>query len=249
MSINKENNICCVMQPTFFPWIGYFDLIDSADHFIFYDDVQFVKQSWQTRNRTKTANGVISFNVPVHKNDLISNINEINVDNRKPWNKKLLKTFFYTYQKTTFFKEVYPFFEDILKKEYSKLSDLNGTIITEISNKIGIETKFWLSSNLKSLDKRKDARLVDICKELNCDSYLSTIGSSSYIEEKNPGGEFSNHNINLFYHNYSPVEYAQSFGGFEPYMSVVDLLFNEGFDNSLNIIRKGRKSFLLSNEI
>lgn len=241
--------ICSVMQPTFFPWLGYFDLIAKADVFVFYDDVQFVKQSWQTRNRIKTANGIIYINVPVIKNSLNSQINEIEIDNRKPWLKKFNKTIFYTYQKSPFFKEVYPFFEELLHKKHSKLSDFNSLIIIEVCKKLGINTTFYFSSNLLSKENTKDKRLVDICKELKCNQYLSTIGSSSYIEKEVEGGEFIKNNIQLSYHNYSPVNYFQNFGEFEPYMSIIDVLFNVGFKKTKEIIILGSNGFLKSKDL
>lgn len=241
--------ICSVMQPTFFPWLGYFDLILKSDVFVFYDDVQFVKQSWQTRNRIKTANGVIFLNVPTIKTNLDSNINRIEIDNRKPWNSKIKKTLFYTYQKSPFFDEVYPFFEDFLSKKYIFLNEFNSSFIIEICKMIGIDTKFYFSSNLLSKENTKDKRLVDICNELKCNHYLSTIGASSYIEKNTEGGEFVKNNIELSYHNYSPVNYSQSFGEFEPYMSIVDVLFNEGFKNAGKIIKLGSKSFLKSKDL
>jgi hypothetical protein len=240
---------CSVMQPTFLPWVGYFDLIDAVDFFIFYDDVQFVKQSWHTRNRISTSNGVSYISLPVLKNKLNTNINQIIIDNTKPWQKKLIKTFFYNYQKSPFFNEVFPFIEKILNDNKENLIDLNVDIITTISQKLGIKTNFLLSSQLNSLEGKRDNRLVDICKELNCKFYLSTLGSASYIEDKNPGGEFSKNDIKLMYHNYSPVNYSQCFGDFKPYMSIIDLLFNVGFKESLNFIKAGRKKVLVSQDL
>jgi hypothetical protein len=237
------------MQPTFFPWLGYFDLISKSNFFVFYDDVQFVKQSWQTRNRIKTANGVIFINIPVIKNKLNSKINQIEIDNRKPWGKKIKKTLFYTYQKSLYFEEVYPFFEELLDKQYKKLYEFNSNVIVEICKKIGIETNFYFSSNLSSNKNIKDKRLVDICKELDCNQYLSTIGSSFYIESDSPGGEFIKNQIELFYHNYLPVEYSQNFDKFEPYMSIIDLLFNEGFKKSNIIINQGSEKFIQSKDL
>ncbi len=247
MSIN--NNICSVMQPTFLPWVGYFDLIDQSDRFVFYDDVQFVKQSWHVRNRLKTANGIQYINVPTLKSGFGSNLNKIEIDETKPWRKKLIKTIFYTYQKTSFFEIVYSFFEELLSKDSEGLVGLNSLLIIEISKKIGIETEFCFSSSLSLSEKIRDERLVNICKELNCNSYLSTLGSSAYIEKENPGGAFISNNVKLYYHNYKPAKYTQGFGSFVAYMSILDLLFNVGFNKTLTIVRKGRQENILSENL
>ncbi|MCT4665385.1 MAG: WbqC family protein [Flavobacteriales bacterium] len=237
------------MQPTFFPWLGYFDLIDNADHFVFYDDVQFVKQSWQVRNRIKTANGVQYINVLTKKNNLDSNINEIQIEYKKPWKKKLLKTIFYTYQKAPFFNEVYPFLENILKKDFENLAENNLFLVREIANKIGIKTIFHISSELQSLDGTKDARLVDICHELKCKTYLSPYGSSIYIEEHQPGGAFTDHQIELLYQNYQHPKYDQAFGEYISHLSIIDVLFYVGFEKSLELIRAGRAPYFSSQDV
>lgn len=237
------------MQPTYLPWIGFFDLIDQSDIFVFYNDVQYVKGQWGSRNRIKTANGEVFLTVPTKKSPLNTPHNKIELVNNKPWKKKHLKTLFYTYQKTEYFREVYDFLEKVLKEEHLYLSDFNENVIKKIASRIGIKKTFIQSSTLNSKKGTKDERLVDICNELHCNTYLSPFGASSYIEEKNPGGEFSKNNINLRYQNYDHPKYKQSFGDFKSHMSIVDLMFYEGFDRSLEIIRSGRKKALESFQI
>lgn len=237
------------MQPTYLPWIGLFDLIDQSDVFVFYNDVQYVKGQWDSRNRIKTANGETFLTAQIKKSPLNTAHNKIELVNNKPWKKKHLKTLYYTYQKTAHFKEVYQFLEEVIKKECVYLSEFNEHIIKKISNKIGIKANFVQSSSLNSKDGIKDKRLVSICKELDCKTYLSPIGASSYIEEKNPGGEFTKNNIALLYQNYEHPKYNQFFGEFVSHMSIVDLLFYEGFKNTLKIIREGRKEPLKSSQL
>lgn len=240
---------CVVMQPTYLPWLGYFDLIDQADVFVFYNDVQYVKGQWGSRNRINTSNGETFLTIPIKKHPLSYTYENIELDNGKPWVKKHLKTLFFTYQKSEYFKEVYAFMEDLLKMDYDYLGDLNIKIIVAIAGKLNIKTEFRYSSDLESKEGVKDIRLVNICNELNCKNYLSPFGASLYIEENNSGGEFALNNIGLGYQNFAHPEYAQTFGEFKSHMSIVDLLFNEGLDNSLEIIRKGRRKSIKSEEI
>ena len=86
--------------------------------------------------------------------------------------------------------------------------------------------------------------MVSICKEINSNKYISPQGSSLYINSKNPGGEFVNNSIDLFYHSFNHPFYSQLYGDFIPYISVIDLLFNEGFSNSLEIIKSGRSKII-----
>jgi hypothetical protein len=238
--------MCSIMQPTFLPWVGYFDLIDSVEKFVFYDDVQFSKQSWQSRNKINTANGIIWLSVPVKKHLLSANINEIEINNISKWKSKLSKTIYFNYKSTEYFDEVYNIIEPILNKTHNKLSDLSIEIITKISLVIGINTTLYKSSELNAIEGDRELRLIEICKILGGDSYLSTQGSSSYIESSNLGGKFIGSPVSLIYQNYNPEIYCQAFGKFEPYMSIIDVLFNEGLNGTLNIIRKGRGQYLTS---
>ena len=126
-------------------------------------------------------------------------------------------------------------------EKHKKLSELNSSLIKKICEKIGIKTKIIFSSKLNGITGKKDSRLVSICKNLEISNYLSPQGSSDYIEINSPGGAFTENNINLFYHFYEHPIYKQLNNKFVPYLSIIDLLINVGFDDSLNIIKYGRK--------
>jgi len=231
------------MQPTYIPWLGYFDLIDEVDKFIFLDDVKLEKCSWQVRNRIKTSQGELYLTIPVRmtkgRNRL--KINETIIHDEIFWRKKHLKSILYNYRKSAFFDIIYPFVEKLIQNETIKLCDLNVNIIRAVSEGIRINTKFALSSSLKNIFGTKTLRLVSICKKIGCDEYLSPQGSAVYIEKNSPGGEFPKNNINLFYQNYEHPVYNQLYSEFLPFMSIVDLLFNYGFAETLEIIRGGRR--------
>lgn len=230
------------MQPTFNPWLGYFDLIDQSDVFVFYDDVQLSKQSWQLRNRIKTSNGELFLSIPFVKNEdwreLL--IRDAKTNEKLPWRKKHLKSIENSYRKSTYFDEVFSFIQDTYTPSYESISSFNINFIKSISDKIGINSKFICSSDIKNMKGSKDVRLANICNYLNVSEYLSPQGSADYIEEYSPGGAIVKANINLFYHNYKHPIYHQINGDFIPYMGIVDLLFNLGFSKSLEIIRSGR---------
>lgn len=243
--------ILSVNQPTFLPWIGQFALIDQVDVFVFYDDVQLVKQSWDVRNRIKTQQGPIWVSFPIKHNknfkELKFNVTEINSDLN--WKKKHFKTLQNSYRKSKNYFEVIDWFETVYFNNFTFVSDMNIYLIKQICSKIGIETKFIKSSDLKSSEGKKDIRLVKICKELSAEHYLSPIGSSAYIELNSPGGEFTKNNIKLNYQNYKHPIYPQLYGDFITHMSIVDLLFNVGFNDALSIIRSGVGDSLNSSQV
>jgi hypothetical protein len=230
------------MQPTFMPWIGYFDMIDQADSFVLYDDVQLAKRSWQVRNRIKTPNGELYLNLPVkktkHRDDLLICEAELSYDEK--WVDKHLKSIEGSYRKAAHFDSVFPFIAQHYEKKYTLLSDFNANFITGVSAKIGIDTTILRATEIPGVSGVKDYRLTDICNKISCREYLSPQGSAAYIEAERPGGELANQGIQLYYHFYKHPVYQQGYGDFLPYMGITDLLMNEGFENSLSIIRSGR---------
>ena len=230
------------MQPTFMPWVGYFDLIYSVDMFIFLDDVQLTKRSWQVRNKIKTANGEYILTLPIEKT---KHRNELAINNAiiksTDWKEKFLKIIEYNYKKSEYFNSVYPFFEELLTFQSNILSDFNINMIINICKKLNIKTEFIKSSELKNIAGNKDKKLTSICSAVYAKEYLSPQGSAVYIELDNEGGEFAKHDIELYYHNYAPVDYKQLYGKFIPYIGIFDILFNEGFEKSLDLIKSGHK--------
>jgi len=232
-----------IMQPTYIPWLGYFDLIDQADKFVFLDNVQLVKRSWHIRNRIKTAQGELYLTIPVKKNKSRDKtiLCEAHIDYEQTWKKRHLRSIQLAYKKAPYFNKVYSFIEKLIESNEVILSEFNINIIKGIFSKIGINKKFIKASKLQNINGFKDVLLVSICKEINCNYYFSAHGSSGYIERNSPGGEFAKSSIYLYYQNYKHPVYNQLYGDFIPYMSIIDLLFNYGFSRSLEIIKSGRR--------
>ena len=222
------------MQPTYLPWMGYFDLMDKSDVFVFLDDVQFEKQSWQQRNKIKTPNGEMLLTIPV-KQKLNQKIVDVEIDIKEKWEIKHNKSIRYNYNKAQFFDKYYSFFEEIYSEKWYRLAEFNINIIKWIMHQLKIETKLLRSSEL-NISGKKTSLIIDICKRLNADTYLSPMGAKLYIEKE----LFNKAGIKLEYQQFEHPSYKQLYGKFIPYLSVIDLLFNEGA-NSLTIIRSGEK--------
>lgn len=240
--------ICAIMQPTVWPWAGGFDLLDQVDVLVHYDDVQVVKRSWDVRNRIKTTDGELFLTVPVKKTGHRGDTRFTNalLDDSRPWRVQHLKSVASSYKKAPFFDEVFEFIEPLIMAEVSFLGDFNVSCISAVADKLGIRTHMVRASTLPAVNGRKDARLVAICRQLHADTYLSPLGAREYIEVETAGGAFHDSGVELCYQNYSPVPYRQLHGAFLSHMCILDLLFNEGFGNSLSIIRSGRKPRLSS---
>ena len=221
------------MQPTYLPWIGYFSLMDQVDTFVFLDSVQFDKRSWQQRNRIKTSQGELFLTVPVvTKGRQSQKIFEVEIDTTQRFSDKHLKTIKNNYAKTLFFSEYWEEISELFHRDCHFLADLNIALIEWFRTKLDIEVEFVKSSSLK-IEGKKVELLIAICQEVGAESYLSPLGSKDYIKENNL---FRDSGITHLYQNYSHPHYQQLYGNFIPYMSILDLLFNEG-DSSLKLIR------------
>lgn len=239
--MNKK--LIAIMQPTFNPWLGFFDIIDKVDEFVFFDDTQLVKRSWQVRNKIKSNELDLLLTIPIIKtksrDDLL--IKDAVINYTVNWVNKHLKSITFSYSKSAYFDEVFPIINEHYQNRFELLVDFNIKLIERICEILGINTSFRMSSDLHQSRKSKDEKLVDYCTQLKADVFLSASGSSKYIEAMNPGGAFSNTGIDLYYHSYNHPLYKQLGKNFIPYLGIMDLLFCEGFNNTLNIIKLGRR--------
>jgi hypothetical protein len=233
-----SDKTCVIMQPTYLPWIGYFDLMDQADVFIFLDNVQFSKQSWQQRNRIRTKKGLEWLTIPVKSKGKFGQfINQVTVTRSKIFPQTHLRAIELNYHQTPFYNNYFPGLQEILDGDIHLLNEININIIIWVSKLMGINIQFIRSSDLNIEGKRSDL-LVQLCKKLNANQYLSPMGSKEYlVEDLNV---FLSQGIKVFLHNYDHPEYNQVYTPFLPYAAIIDLLFNHG-ERSLEIIRSGRR--------
>jgi hypothetical protein len=227
-----------VHQPQYLPWLGYFDKIAKSDCFIFLDKVQYKPREFQNRNKIRTKDGAIWLTVPVAcKGKHKQGICDAGIDNEFPWQRQHSNSLKVWYAKAPFFNDHFPFFEDIYSKRWDKLSDLNIAVIKYALEKLSISTPIRFESELDIHTESTD-RIIDICKKVKADSYLSGSGGKAYLEED----KFSENGIKLVYQDFHHPAYRQQFmkdeKDFLPYMSIVDLLFNEG-PRSREILLRG----------
>lgn len=228
-----------IMQPTFLPWLGYFNLINNVDQFIFLNNVQFDKRSWQQRNMIKTPNGAAWITIPVKSkgksNQLIKDVEILYEGNKSPL-KKVLHTINQNYSNTEYFNVFSKNFSKIFNEDHTSLAHLNITLIKEICKTLGISERFTLASDLSSTGN-KDKLLFNICKEVGATKYISPLGAQNYLEKSTC---FQSEGITVEYMDYKHPEYSQKYGKFLPYMSIIDLIFNEG-PKSMSILNVDNK--------
>lgn len=225
---------CAISQPTYFPWAGYFNLVASVDVFVFLDDVQFESRSWQCRNRV-LVNGKTSWiTVPVKRQEQTQIFSTIEIDDAARWRAKHIKTLQNCYARSPFRDEMLELVPRIGDMETRYLCDLNMAIIRDICQYLRIETSFIRASDLGMGGKRSQ-HLMNICRELGANTYLSPQGSRAYLEED---GIFVDSDVLLQFQDYQPGIYSQQGSGqFISHLSILDVVANIGFENASKYIR------------
>ena len=213
-----------ILQSNYIPWKGYFDIINSVDYFVVYDEVQFTKNDWRNRNKIKTPNGTEWISIPVRHNSISQKINETKTVSEL-WRKKHLRMLQTNYGKSPFFDEIFEILEPVyLEKTDVFLSQINLSFIQCICNYLHITTKILKSEDLH-LEGDRSERLVNACKKLGATHYLSGPAAKSYLDES----LFVKEKIKITYMDYSNYpEYPQLFPPFSHEVSILDLLFNTG---------------------
>jgi hypothetical protein len=210
-----------IMQPYFFPYIGYFQLIHAVDVFVIYDDVNYIKQGWINRNRILLNNTSHMFTLNLIGASSFRLINQIKTGDNKA---KLLKTIEQAYVKTPYYKDVMPILRDIFLNEETNLSSYLNYSILGISEYLGVRTRIIKSSEIdKQNDLKGQEKVIHICKMLNASKYINAIGGVElYSKER-----FQQENIELSFIRSNPLIYKQFTDEFSPWLSIIDvIMFN-----------------------
>jgi hypothetical protein len=223
--------IVSIHQPQYLPWLGYFDKIDRSDVFVLLDDVQFKKNEWQNRNKIKTAQGWQWLTVPVTYQHL-QRINDVEINNKDKWQHRQRQAILSNYRKAPFWSRLEGFFTEVFSSEWTSISALNIFVVRKLTELLGIETPLFVSSEIGAFPEEPDERLIAIAKHFGAEVYLAGSGGHAYMDLE----KYERHGIRVLFQDFRHPEYRQLFGAFEPFMSVVDLIFNHG-DESLQIIR------------
>lgn len=215
-----------ILQSNYIPWKGYFDIINSVDEFVLYDDVQYTKNDWRNRNLIKTSNGLLWLTVPVRQLEVGQLIRDTRIADQR-WAKKHWSTISQSYSKALYFKEFRDIFEDLylnMKSEF--ISEVNLKFIQVINEVLGVGTKLR-SSNEFSKSGGQTERLIDICHACNANVYVSGPAAKSYFKEDIASAS----NVKVEWVDYSNYRvYSQLHGEFEHGVSILDLIFNVGPD-------------------
>lgn len=207
-----------IMQPYFLPYIGYYQLINAVDVFVYYDDVNFIKQSWINRNRILLNGSEYLFTLELQGASSFKKILAIEVGKNRH---KLFKTICQAYKKAPNYKILEPLLISIFTSTEQNLSKFIIQTQQYIVSYLGIKTVCLLSSELKKDNTLKGQdKIIDICKNLGATTYINSIGGQALYSKE----DFNEAGITLKFLKTNPISYQQFKPLFIPQLSIIDIL-------------------------
>lgn len=212
-----------IMQPYFFPYIGYWQAINAVDEYVLYDDVTYIKGGWINRNNILINKQANLITLPLEGASSFKKINEIYVTSNTKVKEKLCKSISMAYAKAPYFNDVYPLIEKSIMKD-GIISQIIYETVLDICDYIGIKTKILLSSNInKNTELKAEEKVIDIVKNLGGTTYINAIGGQELYDAQ----EFKNNGIDLFFIRTKRFEYPQFKNEFVANLSIIDvMMFN-----------------------
>jgi len=227
-----------IMQPYFFPYLGYFSLMDRCDKWIVFDTVQYIHKGWMNRNRIlHPTNSWQYINVPIKKCSRGTQIIDVEINNSTEWSKRISGQLEHYRKKAPFFDEVRTkVIDPIMLYNGSSLSKLNVRSLNVICDYIGISTEIQIFSemnlSLPSINGPGDWAL-EISKALGADEYINSPGGRDLFDSS----KFEEADINLTIHNPKPFEYEQRGYEFISGLSIVDILMWNSKDDIIRYVK------------
>ena len=217
-----------IMQPYFFPYIGYFQLINAVDKFVIYDDVNFIVRGWINRNNILLNGKKHKFTLPLKNASQNRIIKDIKIDYSQNWQNKLIKTLIRAYKKAHFYNIIIPIINKILDQKVESLSELACLSIQEVCLYLGIQTNIIPTSSIYSnCELSGQDRIIDICRRENAEIYINAIGGVSlYSRDK-----FQQEGIRLSFIQMKPIAYQQNNEVFIPNLSIIDVMMFNSVDD------------------
>lgn len=216
------------MQPYFFPYLGYFQLLNSVDCFVFYDDVNYIKSGWINRNRLYLSGAVRYFTVPLVGASSFEKIHRTHVQSPERWRAAMLASVQQSYAKAPYFEPVQALLRDVLTEHDGTIGDLSRHSVTAVAQYLELATRFVNSSAMyHNSDLRSVERVLDICRQEQATEYWNLPGGRNLYNAQ----EFAARNVQL--HFIDPVlpPYPQFAPVFQPGLSILDaLMFNAPAD-------------------
>ena len=220
------------MQPYFFPYLGYFQLIQAADNFVVYDDVQYIKGGWINRNYILGQGQKQRFGLPIEKASPNKRIHELALCVK---DHKLLKSIALNYANAPFYKDVYPLVVEVLAYPDRNLARFLEHSLKKVSAYLGLERVWHVASLLeKKSGQTGQARILDICTQLGAKEYINLPGGVDLYT----AADFRAHGIQLSFLQPRIEPYPQYRHPFVPNLSIIDVLMFNSREQCANLLEQ-----------
>lgn len=217
--------IVSINQPAYLPWLGYLERIAASDLHIVLDHVQFEKNSFTNRNKVRTKEGSTWLTIPLATKGRFGElaIHTLEFAANDPWQKKHWATLRMNYARAPFFKRYAPAYEALYTQSWSGFMPMARAFLAQHLCDLGITTPLRFSSEMQVAGSKSEL-VLNLCRAVGADTYLSGALGRDYLDE----ASFAQASIYVRYQDYAHPNYTQCQPGFEPYMGVLDLIFNHG---------------------
>jgi hypothetical protein len=212
-----------IMQPYIFPYIGYFQLINAVDTFVFYDDVHFIKQGYINRNNILLNKNKHSFTIPIQNISSFTTIKDTLISERPDhWNTKLIATFHQAYKKAPYFEQIMPLVDNILRGPFNRsVGDVAAESVQSVLNYLGVEKQLVSSHDrYNNMHLKLADRVIDICRQENATTYINAIGGQALYTKD----YFADRTIQLNFLKPTLKIYLQNAPTFIQGLSIIDVL-------------------------
>lgn len=215
-------NSAAVMQPYLFPNLAYYKLVRHVEHFVFYDDVHFIKGGWINKNNILYNAKALSFRLPLVDASSNKLISEVTLFNKEREVALFLKKLTYSYAKAPYFKQVIKLIEDVLTSPTHSIAEIAEQSIRLVFNYLQLPLLASTSSKLlyNRTGENSTDRLIEIIHFLNKQKYLNAIGGKALYNKE----YFKSKGIDLYFISTSKQEYQQFNHPFVPGLSIIDIL-------------------------
>jgi len=224
-----------IMQPYFFPYIGYFQLIAASDVFVLHDDVQYIKGGWVNRNRILFNDAARMITFPVHKDAYDLPIKARNYVESDKARKDIINLIKQSYAKTPYYRHVFPLLEELMMFEETNVARFNENLIRRITEYMGLNRKIISSSDMeKDNSLAGESRVLDICKRLGATHYFNPIGGTELYHRD----AFLQCGITLRFLESQNERYDQGKGTWLPFLSIIDVLMFNPIESLQHLLTK-----------
>ena len=224
-----------IMQPYFFPYIGYWQLMDAVDTYVIYDDVNYINRGWINRNRILFNGKPRYFNLPMHGSSQNKLINEIEVDKDEILRDRNLSILKEAYHKAPYFDEIYPIITEILNSDADNVASFIADSFRILCFYLGITTERILSSEIdKDSSLKGEDKIIDICKALGAKHYINAIGGVELYHED----IFRSNGIEISFLKTKDIKYRQFDNEFENSLSIIDIMMFNSMEETRAMLKK-----------